>query len=195
MLLILSTFVHTALILFVGIFFLCSYFTKSSKFRSFFNNSPLLFSVIIACCVTLTIGPLRDIILGFLGDRRINYQAESSSILYASFWFFYGIVFVASIKKKIIFDTSILMAVIWVFVFLLSTLLGIYGIRFLSASFPFIVSAMLVFAGIGVKKADNFKISPGDIVLEIFKVRFVFSWMLISFFVIYSFFQWDYWIL
>ncbi|MFK5854544.1 MAG: hypothetical protein QM503_00340 [Bacteroidota bacterium] len=193
---ILSCFVHTVLVLFIGVYLLCSSYFKSNKIRALFLNSPVLFVFFVALSIFFVIGPMRVLILNYLGDRRGVYPAGGSTLLYASFWFVYAFVLVfISVSKKFV-NIDIMMSFIWVLVFLFATFFGMYGARFLSASYPFIVSSMLALISMEFKNVIYRRSVDGRLTVNVdnlMGVNVLLSASLLGVFAVYSLIQWRYW--
>ena len=191
-----SSLLHTALVLFVGVYFLCMSYFKRNKVRVLFFNSPMIFGVIVAFSIFFVIGPLRVLILNYLGDRRVDYSAGSSTLLYASFWFFYAFVMLLIIRNKKFVNVGAMMSLIWVLVFLLSTIFGMYGARFLSASYPFIISSMLTFLTMEFKNVVYRSSIDGEMkinTVNLLGINVFLSIFLLGMFTIYILVQWRYW--
>lgn len=134
-------FIHTATMLFAalafGIYKVVQYSIKNDYegFSSYFS----LFS--FGFIVALIVGPLRSVILEFFGDRRANYDIAASGWAYASFWLL--LLAVTMFQRKDFFrnfDNAIAVSMLSTFVF--CTGFGVYGIRFIAASFPMILVSM-----------------------------------------------------
>ena len=196
LLLVFSMFIHTALALFVGVFFLSSYFIKSKRVRFFFGRSPTLFVLIVALAVSFVVGPVREIILNLIGDRRASYDAEIASLMYSSFWFFYAFIILILMKGRRVSDISVLMGITWVLVYLFVTLYGVYSLRFLSVAFPFIVSTMFVFISGGVDRNDMQRVKCWQyfFISGVIQKQCILSSLLILLFIVYAAIQWYYWI-
>jgi len=196
-LLIFSLFFHTAMALFVGVYLLCLCFIESKKIRVLFRGSAGFFVLFVAFSVFFVVGPLRDIILNALGDRRAGIDAESSSVVYASFWFFYAFITLTLMRGKLIFEPSVLIGVIFVLVFLFVTLFGGYSLRYLSASIPFVISSMFMFfigGGTG-DKMHRVRCFLGMSALGIASKQCILSGLLILLFAINTSILWYYWLL
>ncbi|SDY19029.1 hypothetical protein SAMN05421881_102211 [Nitrosomonas halophila] len=100
------------------------------------------FFVGLGVFVSLLIGPLREIILALLGDRRVHYPDQSSTFLYISFWSGLLIALILHAKKHALSKAQSISAVI---LSLVTTNLftGGYSTRFLATMFPFLVSSVL----------------------------------------------------
>jgi len=193
---IVASFFHTALVLFVGVYFLSISYLKCKKSRVAFFNSPMVFVLFVAFSVFFVIGPLRFLILSYLGDRRVHYPAGGSTLLYASFWFFYAFVILLASRNRRFVNVAAMMSLVWVLVFLFATMFGMYGARFLSAAYPFIVSSMLVFIGMEFKKVVYRSAIDGEMkinVVNLLDANVFLSASMLGMFLVYSAAQWRYW--
>jgi hypothetical protein len=134
-------FIHTATMLFAalafGIYKVVQYSIKNDyeSFRSYL--SLVVFGLIVAVIV----GPLRTVILEFFGDRRATYEIAASGWAYASFWLFLlGIMMFQRRDFYRSFESAVAVSMVSTFVF--CTAFGVYGIRFIAASFPIILVSM-----------------------------------------------------
>lgn len=97
--------------------------------------------------ISLLIGPLREAILSAIGDRRAEYHDMSSSLLYSLFWTALLIPFYLSRRHLVTLDYAryalVIISIIFVNVFH-----GGYSTRFLAATFPCLVSAILSLRGV-----------------------------------------------
>lgn len=117
--------------------------------------------------ISLLIGPLREMILSAIGDRRAEYHDMSSSFLYSLFWIALLIPFYLSRRYLVGLDYARYALVIVSIVFV-NVFHGGYSTRFLAAAFPCIVSGILSLQG--VMKAS-----------------------VVILFIAYAAFQWLYW--
>lgn len=117
--------------------------------------------------ISLLIGPLREMILSAIGDRRAEYHDMSSSLLYSLFWIALLIPFYLSRRHLVTLDYARYALVIISIVFV-NVFHGGYSTRFLAAAFPCIVSGILNLQG--VMKAS-----------------------VVILFIAYAAFQWLYW--
>lgn len=140
-------FIHTATFLFVFIALAVHLVIKWSEKYDFQNIVSCSLLIGTGMCVAIAVGPLRVWILGYLGDRRVNYDADASNWLYASIWIF--ILAIAYLQQRKFFrDYSNAIAVTFLAVFVFCTAFGVYGLRFLSAALPFIFVSLFRFGSI-----------------------------------------------
>jgi len=139
-------FIHTSIILFSFIFYF-SYLLLNININQKFK---LIFSILVGFVVALLTGPYMSIILGTIEDRRAEYNDMSSPILYMSFWVLFFIYLVCKIfldkynlYNKLYYYVSISVLTM---VFL-NTFLSGYSSRFLAASMPFIILALINLKG------------------------------------------------
>ncbi len=163
-----SIFIHTSMLLFISLFLfvrIVVYLGHRNLIDTLINKIVLLFVGVI---FALLLGPLRDVLLGFFGDRRIGYGDISSSLLYTSIWI--GLLLISLIQSKKFYEDEVnSYAVIMLTIASLSSVVGGYTTRLLAVSLPFILVAIFNFA----KKSRT---------ITIFVL------------VIYMVFQWVYWI-
>ena len=158
--------IHTAGLIFFSVYLLS---LVSVKFRALGASSfewRLFVLVGFGLFWGVIVGPLREFILSYIGDRRVVYSDMASSYLYNSFWLFLFFVFLANFRKIASFvegrfSISILSA------FVVLAVSGGYSLRFISASFPFIL-------------------------ISLFSVSKKCRWISVSCFVLYSLAQWYY---
>lgn len=90
---VLSSFVHTAMLLF-GIMFVSAYFVSKQNSGILAKRvSKILALLFLGLVISLLISPLRYEILMLLGDRRADYHDMSISVAYSLFWICLLIVF------------------------------------------------------------------------------------------------------
>jgi len=86
LLLVLMTFlIHTVVFAFVSIYFFIKYVPVLLS-RIGFEVSGRSVALVVAVLTCVAIGPLREILLGYVGDRRAEYSVQGGSLSYASFW-------------------------------------------------------------------------------------------------------------
>jgi hypothetical protein len=147
LLIFMAFFIHTATFLFVFIAFSVHLVIKLSERYDFQNIVSCTFLVVTGLLVAVAVGPLRVFILGYLGDRRVNYDIAPSGWSYASIWVF--ILAVAYLQEKKFFrDYSNAIAVTFLSVFVFCTVFSVYGLRFLSAALPFIFVSLFRFGAV-----------------------------------------------
>lgn len=142
-----SFFIHTVMVGVFLLYILCFFIYK----RNIDFRLKIIYSSFLGMFFSIIFGPLRESILKYIGDRRINYNQEvlDSSIAYLSFWIvmliaFYiqFLIFNLKIKLKgdyILFAVSILSLVFFNIYF------GGYSTRFLAFSMPFLVVLLASF--------------------------------------------------
>jgi len=104
----------------------------------------MLFAV--GAFISLLIGPLREILLSAIGDRRAEYHDMSSSLLYSLFWIALLIPFYLNRRYLVTLDYARYALVIASIVFV-NVFHGGYSTRFLAAAFPCLVSTILSLNG------------------------------------------------
>ncbi len=134
--------IHTATFLFLLIYFCVKILTARLTSGAFSRSYYWLGLVAIGVAVVVLIGPLREGLLNAIGDRRAVQDTAAQSIRYASFWIL--LILVAATQKKKYFETEgNALAVAFVAVYVCASFLDVYNVRFLSASYPLIISSLL----------------------------------------------------
>lgn len=132
--------------------------------REVLKRNVLSFVAVLVLSLSMYI--LKDIFLGYIGDRRVGDGADSVSIAYSLFWY-------ASLVCLVFFssrtDRDSMLAIFFLGVFTVASLLGEYSARYLSFSLPFVIVALP-------------KLTQG--VREF--------WLVV--FLLYAFIQWIYWL-
>ena len=132
--------------------------------REVIKRNVLSFVAVLVLSFSMYI--LKDIFLGYIGDRRVGDSADSVSMAYSLFWY-------ASLVCLVFFssrtDRDSMLAIFFLGVFTVSSLLGEYSARYLSFSLPFLIVALP-------------KLTQG--VREF--------WLVV--FLLYAFIQWIYWL-
>lgn len=137
-----SNLIHTAIILFFIIFFL-------SKIISTLNNIYIkLISIILSgFLLNILTGPLREMLLSAVGDRRAEYKDMSSPTVYFIFYvvYFLYVVYEDLKYKKGYMNNYIYNYAFIIFSFtLVSLIFGGYVSRFIAASYGFIVISLFL---------------------------------------------------
>lgn len=136
----LSAFIHTISMVVLALFFYCRYVISFLLTK----NRALTFFFVVAAAFTaaFTIAFGRDVLLGFLGDRRSgDYEAGAHSILYAFPWLVYSLIMFFFIRRTK-YDWESMFPVISIVVFFSLSFLNFYSIRFLAFALPFFPGAM-----------------------------------------------------
>ncbi len=136
--------IHTTMIIFLAIYVLCL-MTDSEGGRLSRWPLGLRLALILGAGVVmgLVIGPLREVLLTLIGDRRAEYLDLSSSPLYLSFWV--GLLGLFLIDYRDTFRSIegrfslFILSLVTVNVFT-----GGYSLRFLALGYPFVISTVLI---------------------------------------------------
>ena len=138
----LACFIHTAILLLVVMYVITvktSDWLRRKRFPAIFMG---LLPVATGICVALLIGPFREGLLSSFEDRRAEYELAGASLLYASFWI--GLLAVLPLQKQKFLENGVhLLAIASISTFVSATFLGVFGARFISATYPLIISSML----------------------------------------------------
>lgn len=163
-----SLLVHTGTTLFLLIYAVIWLIKQFSIRCQIKNTSVFIILFVTGSFISLLIGPLREIILSAMGDRRAEYHDMSSSLLYSIFWMALLIPFYLNRKYLVSVDYA-RYAIVIVSIVFVNAFHGGYSTRFLAAAFPCLVAAILDLQGL-IKMT------------------------VIIFFVVYTVFQWLYWL-
>jgi hypothetical protein len=144
-----ALFIHTSVFLFLLIFFLIRFLRIQLAEKGINTTTTYIFLCILGISVALVIGPLKELILGYFGDRRASYDDAASSFMYTSFWF--GLLIFCAFQNKNFFKDEVnCYSVVILSLVTFNMLTGGYSTRFIALSFPMIISTMLNFSG-GIK--------------------------------------------
>ncbi len=146
-----AAFIHTAVLLFVLIFFIARLVSRfnfiilisssSESDASKYFKYAILFSA--GLLISLLLGPLREPLLSIVGDRRATYSPDMTSTLaYTSLWLLLLPVFLLQTEKWFKSEINCFATIITtlvVFCYFFST----YGTRFLAAGLPMIICAIM----------------------------------------------------
>jgi EpsG family len=142
-----ALFIHTSVILFIFLFFLVIYFSSKIEKQKLGKLITFISLCFIGLVIAISIGPLKQIILGYLGDRRAGYGDASSSFLYTSFWL--GLLLMCAFQNTNYFkDTTNCYAIVMLSIISFNFFTGGYSTRFIALTLPILMSAMLNFSGI-----------------------------------------------
>lgn len=138
-----AAFIHTSVILLIFVYWFSRVVlkTESSGFRIY---CALL---AIGLCTSVILGPLREIILGTMGDRRAQYYVASNSFLYLSMWIL--VMLVQGLQNKSYFtkgQNAFSTLIISIAIF--NNVLGFVSTRFIALAFPLLISSLLDLRGI-----------------------------------------------
>lgn len=126
--------IHTGIILFAIMHLAAHLFSTASRahFASLCATGLLM---------ATAIGPLREVILGAIGDRRAEMHDMSSTPLYLSFWIVMWM-YLANRWREVMYSLDGRYSVIVLSVVVMNLFTGGYSTRFIAAAFPSIVIAM-----------------------------------------------------
>lgn len=163
-----SLFIHTASIIFIAIY-VCPLIIRAVVKRC--KRAQLLelfLLVLLGAFVSMLIGPLREAVLAYIGDRRVSYPDMSSSFKYSLFWIALLIPMFLYYRKILEFDYA-RYAVVILSLVAVNVFHGGYSTRFLAVTLPFVISSV-------------FLLPKGIRVVSVL------------FFIIYAALQWLYWL-
>ncbi|MDA0697183.1 MAG: EpsG family protein [Proteobacteria bacterium] len=140
-----TPFIHTSSVLFIFLFVAATHIEKL-KFPANFGKTNL--AVICGLMVAVVTGPLMSIILGGIGDRRAEYADFSSPILYMAFYLvLFPYFLLKGYLEKSDKDFTFYFTIMILSLIALNTVFSGYSSRFLAATFPIIISALLSLKG------------------------------------------------
>lgn len=137
-----ASFIHTSIVLFVVMYLVAVQAGRWVNRMRLPTSTLGYIAMAGGLLVALLIGPLRETVLSTMDDRRVEYEMAAASLSYASFW----IVLLAAVPlqtKAFYRDSMNLLAVACLSTFVFATLLGVFAARFLSATMPALLGAML----------------------------------------------------
>lgn len=134
--------IHTASLLFVGIYFILLFLYSKFNERSYY-----ILAFFFSIAISITIRYIAPIILAMAGDRRVDVTTYgSSSLTYSFIWMAISLLLALfscdyngkQKNKSIIIGYSIIMTGMFFF----SSLMGLYGERFVAVAIPLIIIAI-----------------------------------------------------
>lgn len=141
-----TPFIHTASLIFLAIYaavicmrLITEKYKKNQKFE-------LLGLIGLGAFISILIGPLREIILSSIGDRRADYHDMSSSTFYSLFWMLILVPICINYRNLLKYDFSRYTIVILSIVSV-NVIHGGYSTRFLAAALPFIIATLINIRG------------------------------------------------
>jgi hypothetical protein len=141
---VLACFIHTAIVLFVGMYLVAAQAGKWARRMRLPPPTPGYIAMAGGLLVALLIGPLREAVLTGVGDRRTEYEMAAATLSYASFWIL--LLAAVPLQRRVFYDDDVnLLAVACLSAFVFSTLIGVFGARFISATMPLLLCATLAF--------------------------------------------------
>lgn len=133
---IIATLIHAALAI-ISLLLLLSYVVEMNKNRLKLVYKGLAIISGISFAVILAFG--REIVLGAFGDRRVEYDSDTSSITYMLFWLFIGLVLLLVAKRSSINLRNHIYCISCLVMAFLLTVFNVYSSRFIALSIPFVV--------------------------------------------------------
>jgi hypothetical protein len=136
-----ATFIHTASIVFIIFYFFFEWLlARSDRIKLRYL---CIFALASGAVFSLCLAYGLDFVLALVGDRRENYVADSSSLLFSSFWFVVAIVLCMGQRKMAHQESLIfLYSISMLSVFFFSSVLNVYGSRFVAVALPLIVCSV-----------------------------------------------------
>lgn len=139
-----AMFVHTASIIFLSIYIFILFMDEFSRKLKLGKSVYLIFILIFGALISIALGPLREWILIFFGDRRAEYPDMRSSFKYSLFWMLMLFAMIFNYKEMIkSFFGKYSCVILSIVTF--NVLHGGYSTRFLAATLPVIVLTIFDF--------------------------------------------------
>lgn len=126
--------IHTSIVLFALMHFLANRLDKVRFSQAFYL-------AIAGFMISIAIGPLREIILGLIGDRRAEYHDMSSSIVYLFFWLIMWAMLLYRWKNTIR-SVDGRYALLILSIIAMNVVVAGYSTRFIVAAFPSMLITM-----------------------------------------------------
>lgn len=137
-----ALFIHTSMLLFIGIFLALKAFEYLNNKKGFSGFTVYLGCVLVGVAISIAIGPLRDVILGSVGDRRAAHDYITSSVLYMLYWV--GLFGLTVLQRKSFYLKEVnQFSIIILSVVTANLFTGGYSLRFLSIGLPILMVTML----------------------------------------------------
>ncbi|NHH89281.1 hypothetical protein [Pseudoalteromonas sp. MB47] len=130
--------IHTSSVIFVLGYFLIYI---SGHYTDLSQGGRFNYVVLVAFVASFMMGPMREIILTFLNDRRAEYPDVSSGIMYMSYWIVLLFTFMIA-KSKVYLDNLSLFAIFILSVACFNVVFGFYSVRFIAVGLPFFAYAI-----------------------------------------------------
>ncbi|WBL63469.1 hypothetical protein [Thauera sp. WB-2] len=144
--LIASLFIHSATAIFVAIYFVVRFLSWASGYSNLKVSVEFAVLFFTGALISIAIGPLREVILSAIGDRRVDYPDMASSVQYSLFWI--GLLGMSFVFAKNVIQSEVnRYAIVIISIVAVNVLHGGYSTRFLAAAFPFLLNLVLSFGG------------------------------------------------
>lgn len=143
----LAAIIHTASFIFIFIFIAINFFLSIYKRNKISNEFLFLLLFVVGFLVSIMVGPARDFILSYFGDRRAIYHDMSSSLLYSSFWMLLLVPLFIE-KYKNIYDEVYCFSIVICSIVFWNYFFSSYSTRFISVGIPFIIYSIFSFSSV-----------------------------------------------
>lgn len=148
-LLITGAIIHTGMLIFLAAHFLAKITGPDFTRFGWSARQQMAILVCFGIAVGIMVGPLREMLLSAIGDRRAQYHDMSSSLLYLSFWVGMFFLLVFDQRRTLIkYESRYSVAILGILC--INSFTGFYSTRFLAAIFPFLIVS--IFGALGKNK-------------------------------------------
>lgn len=152
------TSIHTSVIIFAVMHFAANHFHSKDR-------RALTMLILVGATIAAMIGPLRDMILSSIGDRRSDYEDMSSSAIYLIFWALM-LGFMMYDWRNTLSTLDGRYSLVILSIVTVNILTGGYSTRFIAAAFPSLLISMA-----------NFKSKPFSVLFIIFVPYSIMQWL------------------
>lgn len=148
-LLLTTPFIHTSSVLFIFLIGVAIYLEESKVMDKYFQGpGKTTIAMLAGLIVGIVTGPLMSIILGSLGDRRAEDYDMSSPIMHLAFYLILTPYFLLKgYFEKSKKDFTFYIVIMIFMIVCLNTIFSGYPSRFIAATFPFFICALLSLKG------------------------------------------------
>lgn len=148
-LLLTTPFIHTSSVLFIFLIGTAIYLEENKIMHKYLQNiGKTTIAIFAGLIVGIVTGPLMSIILGGIGDRRAEYMDMSSPVSHMAFYLVLMPYFLLKgYSEKSNKDFTFYLTIMILMIVSLNTIFSGYPSRFIAATFPFFICALLSLKG------------------------------------------------